>query len=254
MVQENKVGKGTIIFWSFIALLGLFCIWHWGIRPMVTCMKEDRTEAWKKFDESVKEAAKGRYGHEGPTSFGYQDLYARQFTQAVSERDATLGECNCDTERPIMDEEDIQMATLELKKLKERVLIKTALSYTFHDRAIDSTGTKVYWWINKGDGVINHPIVSLLSQQGMNALTKDRGTVLSVIKKTGMWSMLDEFQPLMDFDGPQFLEAIDKLHNDGENWNENGLSPSGEQQVYAICAGHGLNKETISHALQLARQ
>lgn len=254
MRDEDNMSDFGKLCWAVVGLFAVLLVGYFVVLPHVYCVKDERMAVWKKFDESVKNAAKDRYGHEGPAATSHQDLYARRYTDAIADRDAGLSACNCDTDRPVMDEEDIEKATLELKRLKERVLIKTALSYTLHERATDSTGTQHYWWISSAKGTIFNPVVSLMSTQGIQALNLSREDAITVIAKTGMWSLEEEFHPLMDFDGPQFLKALDALHYDGKNWDENGLSPAGEQYVNSICTTHGLSKETVSNALKVARR
>jgi len=234
---------GTIL-WSIVIVAAFGLIYL----QFFTCHKEPRVAAWAAFDKTVKKAAHDR----GKQTSSYNDLYIRQYMDAEELRKKSLEECHCPPERPMMDEEDVELERAKMAKLEESLLIKAGLSYSLNNRAVDSTGA-AYNFIWTGSKVVYAPIASMLSEDGIRQL-RNTPDPITALAQTGETGLKEEYQPLLNYDGPEFMKELESLHDKPENWSEDGLSVQGDTTVSAICSKFQLDKGKVFHAINIVKK
>ena len=147
------------------------------------------------------------------------------------------------------------------------MLINTCTSYNSNLRSVDKNGTPQYVTI-LDNGRILHPMYSVLSKEAFDSLRYETRLpedstqtaieyrnmpVGDVLARYGPFALEDNYRSFYNYDGPEFLGDIERLHNNPANWSRCGLSNAGRASVMEMCAKFGLNQSDVIDALNTAR-
>jgi len=128
-----------------------------------------------------------------------------------------------------------QQNTIQFSKNKRQLLYQTSVHFNIYNRCVDNKGLPAFR-IGENACAIGRELTNLEAKK----LDK---TNCSVNNKEVYYLLPVRLRNM----GLNFLYDIQILHDRKKNWNENGLSKIGEENIKKICEKYYFDRETLKY-------